>query len=292
MSAERLSSRWTAVYRVVLPVLWVGGGTALLVALEAAGLAGWMLPLAAIWLATCLPVLWLASALVHVGLEGDTLVVAHRRHALRIPLRDVERVSGTLLVDPELVWIRLRRPGALGSRLLFVPRRRGFRPFSVHPVVKRLEGLASVHQAPGLPPPLEAQASSGGALRAAALVALGLAALAALVVGGGWLLRSANPYRAAVEVASSHPELVAALGEPIHAGWPEEWRIRVEGERAEARFEIPLAGPRGAARLSVRAVWSGDEWRFSELEATLADGGRLDLLYTGPAPAEPPGELL
>lgn len=293
MTRELLSSRWTAAYRVGLPAFWIGGGVAVALALHASGLNSWIAPLGVAWVAGLLPVLWIAGSLVHVSLEGDTLFVASRSEVLPIPLRDVERVSGTRLLDPELVWIRLRRPGALGSRLLFVPRRRGFLPFAPHPVVKRLEALIAAHEAPGLPPPLEAGATSGGSLRALVLVAVALLVVGALVLAGiASLVRSANPYRAAIEVASSHPQLVALLGEPIRAGWPEDARLEVDGDRAEARFEIPLAGPRGGARLYVRSSWRDGEWSFSRLEAALPDGRSLDLLASGPAPPDPPGELL
>lgn len=289
---QQLSSRWTLFYKVVLPPIW------LLLGVWLALLAGdlpdsKLVPLVGVWAGVALFVLWLAGTLKQVLLEGDALEIRGLRESLRVPLRDCEAVSGVSLLSPELVWIRFRRPTAFGSRVTFVPRRRGFRPFSPHPVVAGLRALIQEHQAPGLPPPIDAAPGRRTALRTVALGVLALGVAGALVVGGvAALLRTANPFSLAFERARAHPALTAELGEPIEPGWLPSGRIQVDDDGGSAQLEIPVSGPRGEARLHVDATRRGGEWTLLELRAVLADGRSLDLLDEGGGEAGPPGELL
>jgi hypothetical protein len=285
-----LSSHWTLFYKVGLPPLWLGLGLWLgLLGRHAGDLAA--APLGVLWLGVGAYLLWLAGALKHVRLEGDALEVRGLREALRVPLRDCEAVSGSLLLYPELVFLRLRRPTAFGSRVIFVPRQRGFHPFSRHPLVARLRELIQAHEAPGLPPPLGAQPGERPGLRAAVLGALVLVAAAGLVVTGVTaLLRTENPYSLALERARNDPALIAALGEPIEPGWLLSGRLKILEEAGSAQLEIPVHGPRGSARLRVEATRRGGRWVLLELRAELDDGRRIDLLDADAG--EPPGELL
>ncbi len=288
---QQLSSRWTLFYKVALPPIWLLLGVWLaLLASDAPDPL--LLPFFGVWAGVALFVLWLAGALKHVLLEGDALEIRGLRESLRVPLRDCESVSGTSLLNPELVWIRFRRPTAFGSRVSFVPRRRGFRPFTPHPALAALRALIQEQQAPGLPPPIDAEPGRRSALRAVALGALALGVAGALLVGGvRALLRSANPVSLAFERARAHPALAAELGEPIEPGWLPSGRVRVDEEGGSAQLEIPVSGPRGEARLHVRATRRGGEWVLLELRAVLADGRSLDLLDEAGGEAEPPGEL-
>lgn len=287
---RRLSSQWTLFYKVGLPPLWLGLGLWLGVLTQ--DLGDLPAPLGALWLGLGIFVMWLAGALKHVRLEGDALEIRGLRESLRVPLRDCEAVAGTLLLSPELVFVRLRRPSAFGSRIVFVPRPRGFHPLSVHPVVSRLRGLILEHEAPGLPSPLEAEPSRRPVLRGLGLFLLLLAVAGALVVGGVTaLLRTENPYTIAFERAESHPALIAALGEPIEPGWLPSGRVQIHEDTGAAQLEIPVRGPRGGARLHVRARRRADAWELLELRAVLDDGRSLDLLDPR-SEAEPPGELL
>lgn len=285
---RQLSSHWTLFTKVLLPPLWIGLGVWLALEARDAGDAV-RLALAALWLASGLFVVWLAVNLKQVWLEGDFLEIRGLRETLRVPLRDCEAVSGTLFLSPELISIRLRRPVAFGSRVVFLPRQRGFHPFSPHPLVARLRALIQAHEAPGLPPPLEAQHGGHRGLRTAALIALVLLAVAGLLVAGVTaLLHTQNPYSLALERARSDPALVAALGEPIEASGLLGGRFAIGDEGDSAQLEIPVRGPRGDARLEVQAQRSGGSWKLLELRAELADGRSFDLLHQD----EPPGELL
>lgn len=292
---QELSSRWTGFYRTVFPALWIGVGGLALVQLSGAA-RGSALPFVAIWLGVGIFLIWLAGALRRVALEGDTLVVSSRRETHRFSFLEIERVSGTVLLNPDLVFVHFRRPTAFGSRVAFIPRQRSFRLFGRHPLVDRLQALVDQHRAPGLPPALEEEARPRrSALRLLVFGALGLGLVLAVVAGAFTvLLRSAGPYTAALQRAASHPALRAELGEPIRPGWLLSGRVQVADEAGTADLAIPLSGPRGEAELRARATLRDDEWIFQELTATLRDGRSLDLLAPAERaePAGPVGELL
>ncbi len=62
--------------------------------------------------------------------END-LVISNFRKVVEVPLQDVERVSGSVLIHPELVWLHFRRPNGFGSKVVFFT---GKARFSVWPL--------------------------------------------------------------------------------------------------------------------------------------------------------------
>jgi len=85
---------------------------------------------------------WFASRLKWVTLHGNVLVVSGLRRKIEVPLRDVETVSGSVLMNPELVWLHLRHPTEFGSSIVFMPpiRLLRLRPLR-HPLVSELTSL-------------------------------------------------------------------------------------------------------------------------------------------------------
>ena len=71
--------------------------------------------------------------------HGHYLVVRRGSDEDRIALSDIERVTGTNLVNPPRVTIHLRRPGSFGDTVTFTPVMRFMpNPFGRHPVVDEL----------------------------------------------------------------------------------------------------------------------------------------------------------
>ena len=77
-----------------------------------------------------------------VSLDGDALLIEEFGRKARVPLRDVEEVTGSILLRPEIVWLRFRRPTEFGNRILFMPPYRMFGGFTRHPMVAELRTLA------------------------------------------------------------------------------------------------------------------------------------------------------
>jgi hypothetical protein len=116
----------------------------------------------------------------------------------------------------------------------------------------------------------------------AALVLLfagAIAGLFALVAGS---LRSSWAHAEGLRLARHHPDVVAALGEPIDTGWLVSGSIRVTGPSGEADLAIPVQGPKGKATLYVIAHRRAGQWSLELAEVALpGQGGRINLTGAG-----------
>ncbi len=93
------------------------------------------------------------------------------------------------------------------------------------------------------------------------------------------MFRSSDVYAGALEQAIRHPEVIAALGEPVEPGWMVSGSMSVTAASGEADLAIPLGGPNGKGVLYVVGEKSAGEWTFERLEVRI-DGqpDRIDLL--------------
>lgn len=92
-------------------------------------------------------------------------------------------------------------------------------------------------------------------------------------------MRSSDVYQQAMATLESNETAVAALGEPIKAGWFFSGSINVSTDSGNADLSIPVSGPRAKGRLVVIATKNSDGWHFSRLDLVMkADGDRIDLL--------------
>lgn len=147
-----LSSEWTFFYKFVFPVLWIGV------------LAYIMLPMFAtpgsfhltanfrfvilLTIAVFACGLWFSISirLKKVALRDGLLLISDFRKQVEIPLRDIERVSGSILMNPELVWLRLKSPTEFGSKIVFMAKFRLLSGLTRHPVVEELERLIRLQE--------------------------------------------------------------------------------------------------------------------------------------------------
>lgn len=144
-----LSTKWTIFYKFILPVVFLGPFSinsicslhqlGLLLASESGRVD---LGLILLFFLSCLLLFWNPMRSKVVKLDGERLIVSNyfRRETV-IPLRDVDRVSGSILISPEFVSIHLRTPSAFGSKIVFLPQSRFFQGFNRHPVVAELRAL-------------------------------------------------------------------------------------------------------------------------------------------------------
>ena len=146
---EELSSRLTFFYKFVFPTLWIGVFALvtllMFVAPEASRSKEDVREIR--WLFLAVTVVgaalfyWACMRIKRVFLDRRELVISNYRRTIRVPLRDVERVSASLLMSPELIWLHLRRPTELGSRIVFMPKQRFFGGWRRHPLARRLNEL-------------------------------------------------------------------------------------------------------------------------------------------------------
>lgn len=135
-------------HKFVLPVLWV----AVVVLLFAfrplySHLVGTGLRPAVGWVGGFLGaaflywtyILFECLQLKRVDLEDDHLRVSNFREEVEIPLAEVERVSASAFVTPELIWLHLRHPTVFGETVVFAPPIRFFGGFwHRHPLASEL----------------------------------------------------------------------------------------------------------------------------------------------------------
>jgi hypothetical protein len=113
---------------------------------------------------------------------------------------------------------------------------------------------------------------------------LGLLALGAAFLGGALTLamggiKSTDAYREALARARSSPEVRAALGEPITAGWFVQGKVNVSGPTGDADLSIPLSGPRGKGTLYLTARKQSGRWEYEVLQVAVEGRqDRIDLL--------------
>ncbi len=146
---RELSSRATFLYKFIVPALWIGffgGATTLLFAAPGGlrddpGVAQIRWAFLALFTIVTPILYWLLVGLKTVALLDQSLEISNFSRSLRVPLRDVERVSGSVIVNPRVIWLDFRRPTEFGSRVVFMPPLRIFAGFRRDPLVEELRVL-------------------------------------------------------------------------------------------------------------------------------------------------------
>ena len=101
-------------------------------------------------------------------------------------------------------------------------------------------------------------------------------------------MKSSDPYQHAVQMATHHPQAVAALGAPVIPGWYLLGNINVSSTSGNADLAIPVAGSLGKGTVYVVAKKSAGRWTYTTL-ALKVDGrqNRINLLPpTNPSAGE------
>ncbi|WP_163998129.1 cytochrome c oxidase assembly factor Coa1 family protein [Pyxidicoccus caerfyrddinensis] len=111
---------------------------------------------------------------------------------------------------------------------------------------------------------------------------------AVLAYAGFSSLSKMGAYTEAVALATGDAEVQRALGAPIDPGLPRQSSVSSNNGRTEARFSIPLDGPKADGTLQVDAEQSegGAEWHYRKLAVEVEDGRVIDLRDDAPS-AEP-----
>jgi hypothetical protein len=142
---RKVSSGWTWFYKFAFPTLWIAafglGTVAMFVASGAFSRDHRWLFLTGLLAGTSI-IYWSCIRVKKVSLDGDSLVISTFRRELRVPLRNVRRVSGSIFWHPELIWLHFRCPTDFGTCVVFIAPMRllGFRE---HPLVRELRALVS-----------------------------------------------------------------------------------------------------------------------------------------------------
>lgn len=154
---RQLSSGMTYFYKYVFTTLWIGGfglGTLVLlwngdsIRMRSPDFPILMFPVVLV-IGSVLLYLF-CGRLKAVSLADQTLVISNFQKTINVPLRDVECVSGSLFMHPELVWITLKVTTEFGTNIQFMAPWRLIQGLTRPPIVAELNDL--VERSKGLAP--------------------------------------------------------------------------------------------------------------------------------------------
>jgi hypothetical protein len=91
-------------------------------------------------------------------------------------------------------------------------------------------------------------------------------------------MRGSMPYQEAVQRAQNDPRVIAALGTPIKPSYFFSGSISTRDGNSEAKFEIPLRGPKGQGWLHVVGTKTGSKWEYTRMTVTPKGGSEIDLM--------------
>jgi hypothetical protein len=105
----------------------------------------------------------------------------------------------------------------------------------------------------------------------------------ALVFG---LLKSSEPYKHSVQVATNDPRVQARLGAPVKPGWMFGGSIREVNDDGTANLNIDLVGAANKGTLYVEAKKTAGTWSYQTLTLKVQGQADLDLLQPGHDPGQ------
>jgi hypothetical protein len=154
MRESELSSGWTFFYKFVFPAVWIPGfglGTVLLWLVgfhdrnNASPPPELKFQSLGMWFVGAAFILWVASGLKRVRIDGQHLFVSNYFREIRLPFSSVIDVRQNRWLTPRQVTIYFRIATELGDRATFIPKAR----FRIHfwridPVVDELRRLAGL----------------------------------------------------------------------------------------------------------------------------------------------------
>ena len=95
------------------------------------------------WIGITILLYLICGRIKRVQLKGNKLNISNYIKSIEVDLSEIESVSGSILLSPELVWFKLRRPTKFGETIIFMPEVRfSSLGFTRHPMVKKLEKLS------------------------------------------------------------------------------------------------------------------------------------------------------
>ena len=136
---KQLSSGLTFFYKVIFPVVWIGGfgvGTLSLFWNNAPEKWGFLIAL----IVGSLFISFTCLKLKSVRVKNEKLLISNYIKKIQIPLTEISNVSENGFINIRPVTIHFKEQTEFGQKITFMPFAR-FALFSSHPVVKELEEI-------------------------------------------------------------------------------------------------------------------------------------------------------
>jgi hypothetical protein len=96
-----------------------------------------------------------------------------------------------------------------------------------------------------------------------------------LFFGIAGVFKGREPYLTALARMDANPAAMAALGEPVHGGFPQGSMNTANGDGA-ATLRIPVTGSNKSGTLYVEGTSTGGPWHYQRIELVV-DGQHIDL---------------
>jgi hypothetical protein len=144
----------TAVYKFILPAMWISGfglGTVGLFSSAFHGsngdppppelkwifLAVWIIG-TAVWYRCCIP-------LKRVSINGGDLIISNYARQVRVPLRRIRRISEGRFQNPRSIKLAFDEDFGFGASVSFMPAQIFLWPWQEHPIAKQLRQLSNAN---------------------------------------------------------------------------------------------------------------------------------------------------
>jgi hypothetical protein len=98
------------------------------------------------------------------------------------------------------------------------------------------------------------------------------------------VIKSTPAYQSGIAHVTSHPEVIAALGEPIEDGTFVNGSITTSAGQEHCDFSVMLHGPTGRGEAHIVGTVTNGKWTFSTLDLKLPDGTVIDASKGGGSP--------
>ncbi len=90
-------------------------------------------------------------------------------------------------------------------------------------------------------------------------------------------VKTAPPFRIALERLQADSEVKDRLGQPIEESFPSVFNYEEGTGGSDAEFKYSVSGPKGTAQVHVVGEKIDDRWFYRTLDVTFEDGETIDL---------------
>ena len=91
-------------------------------------------------------------------------------------------------------------------------------------------------------------------------------------------LKGMEPYKHALQIALSSPEVTQKLGTPIEEGFLPKGVFSVNGDNGEANLTVQLIGPLSEGELQFDAIRKEKRWSYNQIVFRDQNGNSLNLI--------------
>ena len=139
------STRLTFFYKYIFIVLWVGifgfGTIAVFNSQETALTKYGILFLSVV---STVNFYLIFGRVKKVEISENKLCVSNFISSIEINLAEIKSISGSVLLYPALIWLKLKSPTKFGRTITFIPKQRFFGAFTQHPMVDELKTICKI----------------------------------------------------------------------------------------------------------------------------------------------------